>query len=96
MQIPILIEAIGDNFRARAGEPFGLCAEGQSEKEATERLADLLRKKLHEGARLSVLEIGNGPTNRLQLDPLPEDDWFFQTMREAISESRQKEDEAEQ
>ena len=30
----------------------------------------------------------------LQLEPLPADDWFFGTMREAIAENRRREDEA--
>jgi hypothetical protein len=28
------------------------------------------------------------------LEPLPDDDWFFQTLREAIAENRQRENEA--
>ena len=31
---------------------------------------------------------------RFHLDPLPDDDWAFRTMREAIAENRRREDEA--
>jgi hypothetical protein len=96
MQIPILIEAIeGGRFRARAGEPFGASAEGGTADEAAHQLEALLRNRLHAGARLAVIELGNGPQPPWHLEPLPDDDWFFQTMREAVEENRQRENEAE-
>jgi hypothetical protein len=95
MEIPILIEAIeGGRFRARAGEPFGASAEGTTAEEAAQQLAVLLRNRLHAGAQLAAIELGNGPHPPLHLDPLPDDDWFFQTLREAIAENRQRENEA--
>jgi hypothetical protein len=34
------------------------------------------------------------PPTPLQFKPLPADDWFFETMRQAIAENRQREDAA--
>jgi hypothetical protein len=99
MHVLILIEPIeGDRFRAKAGEPFGLSAEGKTAEEAAIQLETILRGRLHGGSRLALLDLGNGSSPApalLHLEPLPDDDWFFQTMRDAIVENRQREDEAD-
>ncbi len=99
MNILILIEPIdGECFRAKAGEPFGLSAEGKTDEEAAQNLKTILRDRLQTGSRLALLDLGNGssPTpSPLHLEPLLGEDWFFQTMREAIAETRQKEDDAD-
>src|SRR5688572_14215701 len=97
MQLPILIEPIdGGRFRARSGEPLALMTEGATAHEALTALQAALREQLRSGARLGAVDVENGsvsaPAGPLQLDPLPEDDWFFQTMREAIEENRRRED----
>jgi predicted RNase H-like HicB family nuclease len=99
MHVLILIEPIeGGRFRARSGEPFGASAEGETAEEAAHQLETILRDRLHTGSRLALLDLENGlppPTPApLHLEPLRDDDWFFQTMREAIAENRQREDEA--
>jgi hypothetical protein len=99
MEIVVLLEPLqGGGFRARAGEPFGVSADGQTASEASQHLADLLRDRLKAGARVAVLDLGNGsqvlPQAPLQFEPLPDDDWFFQGLREAIAENRQREDNA--
>jgi hypothetical protein len=98
MQIPILIEPIEGGFRAKAGEPFAASAEGPTAEEAAQRLEMIVRGRLSEGSRLGTINLGNGAalpaTGPLQLEPLPDDDWFFRTMREAIAEDRRREDEA--
>lgn len=100
MQIPVLIEPLqGGQFRAKAGEPFVESADGSTAQEAVQLLEDALRARLNAGSRLEVIELPNGAAScssgKLELEPLPDDDWFFQTMREAIVENRRKEDEAE-
>ena len=135
MYIPILIETLADGrFRARAGEPFALTAEGESCAAATQALERLIAERLANGAQVGMLYVPNGtPTtavglpadnryltdpsfaefqaaiaeNRRQEDatalhqtnldfePLPDDDWFFQGLREAIAEKRRLEDEAD-
>jgi hypothetical protein len=100
MQITILIEPIeGGRFRARAGEPFTLSAEGDSPDVATRHLETLIRNRLGAGGRLAVIDLTNGTRTPLPpplyLPPLPDDDWFVKEMREAIAENRRLEDEAE-
>jgi predicted RNase H-like HicB family nuclease len=98
MQIPILIEPTEGGFRARAGEPFGVSAEGPTAQEAARRLESMLRDRLRAGTQLALIDLGNGSPSPspppLHLEPLPDDDWFFRTMREAIAENRKHEDEA--
>jgi hypothetical protein len=97
MHVLILIEPIEQGrFRAKAGEPFGVSAEAETAEEATRQLEIILRDRLHTGSRLALIDLGSGSSPAtpppLHLDPLPDDDWFFQTMREAIAENRQRED----
>jgi hypothetical protein len=93
ISIPILIERNEcGGFRARCGEPFGVSAEGATPNAAAEQLEILLQDRLKNGPQLAVIDLTNGsqslPSSTLHLEPLPEDDWFFQTMREAIAEQR--------
>jgi uncharacterized protein (DUF433 family)/predicted RNase H-like HicB family nuclease len=98
MHVLILIEPIeGGRFRARAGEPFGLSAEGKTAEEATQHLKTILCERFQTGSSLALLDLGNGsPANLppLHFEPVPGEDWFFQNMREAIAENRQRENEA--
>jgi len=98
MHIPVLIEPIaGGRFRARSGEPFGAAAEADSADEARKQLETILRHRLNGGPLVATVDLGNGSEQRqppLQLPPVPENDWFFDTMRDAIAENRAHEDEA--
>jgi hypothetical protein len=99
MRVLILIEpSESGGFRATAGEPFRVSAEAGSAEDAARQLETLLRNRLHKGTRLAFLDLENGSTEQLEsplrLDPLPDDDWFFGTMRGAIDENRQRENEA--
>lgn len=97
MDLPILIEPLeGGRFRARAGEPFAASVEAGSPEEARSQLELLLRQRLQTGSLLATVHLGNGavPLEQapLQIPATPDDDWFFQTMREAIAEHRHQED----
>lgn len=99
MQVLILIEPKdGGGFRATAGDPFRMTAEAESEEAARQQLETMLRTRL-KGTRMAVLELGNGSKLAaqppLQLDPIAGEDWFFETMREAIDENRRRENEAQ-
>ncbi|HEY7425561.1 MAG TPA: hypothetical protein VH682_15120 [Gemmataceae bacterium] len=97
MHVLILIEPIEEGrFRAKTGEPLGLSAEGKTEEKAAQHLKTILRERLQTGIRLALLDLENGSPATLaplHLEPLPDNDWFFQTMREAIAENRQRENE---
>jgi uncharacterized protein (DUF433 family)/predicted RNase H-like HicB family nuclease len=98
MHVLILIEPIeGGRFRAKAGEPFGVSAEGKTAEEAAQQLKTILHSHLRAGSLLALLDLGNGapaPLDLHHLEPLPGEDWFFQTMDEAIAENRRRESEA--
>jgi hypothetical protein len=99
MQVLILIEPTETGcFRARAGEPFNASAEGESADKARQQLEILLRQRLQNGNQLATIELGGSAQTSapapLKLAPVPDDDWFFRTLREVIAENRQQEDEA--
>ena len=64
-----------------------------------------------QGRQITTLHVANGkavvpipadnketadlPRAPLRFEPLPDDDWFFQGLRDAIAENRREEDEAE-
>jgi|ERR1035438_1540768 hypothetical protein len=100
MQIPILIEPIeGGRFRARAGEPFALSADGDTAQAAAKNLEQQLGDRLRTGAQLAFLNIPNCSPVADSPPPLPADDlyktdWVFREMQEAIAENRRLEDSA--
>jgi hypothetical protein len=100
MQIPILIEPIeGGRFRARAGEPFVLSADGDTAQEAAKCLEQQLGDRLRAGAQIAFVNIPNGVPASESPPPLPADDlyktdWVFREMQEAIAENRRIEDSA--
>jgi hypothetical protein len=54
----VLIEPIAnDGFKARAGEPFGLTAEGATVDEALKQLRTLIEGRLAAGARVMQLQL---------------------------------------
>jgi hypothetical protein len=101
MHIPVLVEPIGGGrYAARAGEPFSASAEGTSAGETMRHLEAMLRQRLQNGSEVATIDLSSGAPARngrpLCLEPLPAADWFFKTMRKAIEENRQRENEAAQ
>lgn len=99
MQIPILIEAIAGGYRARAGEPFVLSADGVTAQEAARSLEQKLGDRMRSGAQVVFVNIGNGTPVAGAPPPLPADDlyktdWVFRELQEAIAENRRIEDSA--
>jgi len=91
MQIPILIEPIGDRYRAKAGEPFGLSAEGDTRLEAYRKLEEMILGRLGTGAQLFTLEVrevhpASICAGSLKNHPL------FDEWQAAIAENRRRED----
>jgi predicted RNase H-like HicB family nuclease len=59
MQIPVLVEPLADNgFRARAGEPLPLTAEGATAEEALRNLRTTIDRQLKNGKQLLLLDVG--------------------------------------
>jgi hypothetical protein len=92
MQIPILIEPIeGDRYRARAGEPFGLTAEGGTKLEAYQKLERLIFDRISAGAELLALEVPLAHPLTLAMGAFKNDP-FFDEMEQIIAENRRRED----
>ena len=100
MEIVVLIEPLkGGSFRARAGEPLNLCAEGPTAAEATRQLGVLLENLLAQGMQLATLNIANGKAAMPSAIPFPADnlyqtDWAYRELQEAIAENRRQEEAA--
>ena len=91
MQIPVLIEPLSDGrgFRARAGEPFDLSAEGPTKAAAIQELQHAARGRLASGAEVVPMELNGGnPWNDLA-GFLPDDQMTRQWL-DALDENRRK------
>ena len=89
MQIPVLIERVaGNGYKARAGEPFGLTAEGPTPDEALRLLRQEVDQRVAAGATLTSIDIPSSEhpwlrwAGTLKGDPLV-DEW-----RQAVAEYR--------
>src|SRR5262245_26942040 len=59
MQIPVLVEPVANNgFRAKAGEPLSLTAEGSTAEEAVRNLRAAMDQHLKDGKQLQMVELG--------------------------------------
>jgi hypothetical protein len=102
MQIPVLIEPMeGGRYRIRAGEPFGLVAEGESSEAALLALESLIVERLAQGSRLGMLYIPNGVPPVASSLPFPADalhltDPSYAEMQEDIAAFRRTENEDEE
>jgi len=58
MQIPVLVERVANNgFRARAGEPLPLSAEGATPEEAVRNLRTELDRQIENGKQIRSIDI---------------------------------------
>jgi predicted RNase H-like HicB family nuclease len=58
MQITVLVEPVAENgFRAKAGEPLPLCADGATADEAVRNLRAAMDQQLKNGKQLRSVEI---------------------------------------
>jgi hypothetical protein len=93
MQILVLIEPLaGNGFRATAGEPFAMSAEGMTGEEALNCLRELMQDRLKTGASIASLEVPP-PNPWLAGRGMFRDDPMFDKWQEAIREYRRKVDE---
>lgn len=95
MEIPVLVEMLpGGGFRARAGDPFALCAEAKTQTEALDKLRKLIDERRKGGAWIVHLDVGNIDNPMMRscgiLDP---DDPDVQEWEAIMAENRRKADE---
>jgi hypothetical protein len=95
MQIPVLIEPLpeGRGFRARAGEPLDLSAEGPTKAAAIQELQQAARGRLAAGAEVVPMELATGNPWVDLAGFLPDDELTRQWM-EALQENRRKANES--
>ena len=96
MDVPVIIEPLnGQGFRATGagGLSLGLSAEGSTAAEAIDRLAVLVRARVHAGARLAGLSVESGSAGWREDAGYLRDDPMFEAWREAMEEHRRQLDE---
>jgi hypothetical protein len=95
MVIPVLVEPIaGGGFRAVAGSPLMLSAEGASQDEALDRLRAEIRLKLSAGSSLVPLDVPPAEENPwARVAGMFRDNPLFDAWQEAIAENRRRDDE---
>lgn len=94
MQIPIVVEALGQNqFRAEAPAPFSVAAEGNSSAEAVQNLRARIEKEFSNGRQVVMLEvaISQEPAWAKFVGHL-KDEPLFDEWQSAIEEYRQQRD----
>jgi hypothetical protein len=92
VQIPILIEPMeGGRYRARAGEPFGMTAEGETKLEAYRKLEELIQTRLRNGAMVVILEVTSGDRRTLCAGSLANNP-LFDEWQAIIAENRHREE----
>ena len=101
MQIPILVEPLSDGrFRAKAGEPFAIHADGPTAGEALRSVEKLLSECVSKGAYWAAVNVPNPngvprvlTGNSLSPENSLVDEEFFRDLREEMAENRRLEDE---
>jgi len=95
MQIPILIESLpnGQGFRAKAGEPLALSAEGQTKDDAVRNLRLLADSRLATGAEIVPMELASDNAWIERAGFLPDDELTREWM-ELMRENRKKANES--
>jgi predicted RNase H-like HicB family nuclease len=95
MRIPVLVEPLeGKGYRARAGEPFALVAEGKSPHDAIQKVRKMIEEKVRGGAALTHVEIALNDNPMLaDIGSLDPDDPMVQEWLEIMAENRRKADE---
>ena len=91
MQIPVMLEPLPEGgFQARAGEPLGLIAQGETADLALSHLRDLIQTRTAAGAVLTSIEIPTTKASSFLGGGVYKDDPLFDRWREAIEEYRQQ------
>src|ERR1700730_7123885 len=92
MEIMVLLEPLeGGRFRARAGDPLNLAAEGATAQEATRQLGVLLDSMMAAGRQITTINVANGraaisPACPFPADNLYQTDWVYRELQDAIAE----------
>ena len=90
MQIAVLVERVeGNGYRARGGEPLGLCGEGSTREEAVAKLREQCEAKLQQGAELVVLDLKQPAHPWVEFAGMFKDDPLIGEWKRSIEDYRQ-------
>ena len=90
MEVKVLVERKDNNgYQARAGEPFGLVAEGASIEEAVGRLREVMTRKDEAGATVVSLDIPGNDNSWLRMAGTLKDHPLLDEWKLTVAEYRQ-------
>jgi hypothetical protein len=93
MQIPVLVERVeGSGYRARAGEPLPLTAEGATGEEALQKLREMITSRMASGSWLLQLNVDGAEHPLAKFAGMWKDDPFMDEWVQAIEEYRREVD----
>jgi hypothetical protein len=97
MQIPILVEALGqDQYRAEAPAPFSVAAEGKSSAEAVQNLRSRIEQEFSNGKRIVMLDLSVDAENPwIQYAGHLKDETFLSDFQAGLAEYRRQRDPAD-
>ncbi len=89
MEIPIIVEPIGDNgFRASTGGLWRLEIEAPTREEAVQKLRELIDRRLEAGAEVVSLEIPSRAHPLARFAGMLKDDPLLEPWKDAMAEYR--------
>lgn len=93
MDLPVLLEPVGNEFRATLNQPLGLVAYGPTKETALSNLQTQLGMRLQNGAAIVPLPVGN--VSRIlqtlaSMKPYRDDDPLIQEWKKAMEEYREQ------
>lgn len=96
MQIPVVIEPIGDNlFRAQGPEPFGFAAEGSTSDEALQNLRSQIEHCAATGKQVVMMEVPQGTVGpRADILGIFKDNPLFDEWQKIIEQRRQSDEDS--
>jgi hypothetical protein len=94
MQIPILVEALGqDQYRAQAPAPFSVAAEGKSSAEAVQKLRAKIESEFSNGKQIVMLDLPIETENPwIQYAGHLKDETFLDDFQAGLAEYRRQRD----
>ncbi|MBC7854301.1 MAG: hypothetical protein IAF94_12785 [Pirellulaceae bacterium] len=92
MQIPVVVEPIGDNlFRAQGPDPFGFAAEGATSQEALQNLRKQIAASTTSGKQVVMMEVpGNAIGPGTDIVGIFKDNPLFDEWQKIVEQKREE------
>ena len=94
MQIPIVVEAVGqDQYRAEAPAPFSVTADGKTSAEAVQNLRERIAEEFSNGRKIVLIDLPMGDENPwIQFAGHLKDETFLSDFQAGLAEYRRQRD----